>query len=293
MRWSGRSAPCSGRDRGGAVASRGRAWPSLYSPGDVEPRLLRHRHPGPVPVRRRGIGGVALALGRPSPAGGRPPGAIGPDAPTPRWRSGVGRADGARASRRARGGTGGGSRERVAVDPRLLQRRLRVPWWLPAGGTRHDGGAVQRGDLPAFDPGAVPVGGAAALRGSHLLRHVPLALPPVHLHRQCEDRPHRLPAVRGAGRRHARRRHGVLLRDRTADPTGESPARLASLGPHAGRRAGDGRRAGGRHERPRGGGTGADRPADLGLRHRTSGQGTGGRRFHRTDPRHRPQRTRP
>ena len=51
----------------------------LLLPRRRRPPLLRHRHPGPVPARRRGVGGVALALGRPSPAGGRPPGAIGPD----------------------------------------------------------------------------------------------------------------------------------------------------------------------------------------------------------------------
>ena len=81
--------------------------------------------------------------------------------------------------------------------------------------------------------------------------------------------------------------------DRTADPTGEPPARLAGVGPHACGRGGDGGRARGGDQRSRGGGPGPAASANLRLRHGSRGQGTRGRRLHRAHPRHRPQRARP
>ena len=108
--------------------------------------------PGPSPCCRRGSGRLPLALVRTSPPGECPPALIDRAADdSAAIRPGL--------RRRFEGELlcwrleWPGRRQRRAVDPGLLQRRLGFPRWFLSGGPGHGGRAVQRGLRPTLPPG--------------------------------------------------------------------------------------------------------------------------------------------
>ena len=206
----------------------------LYSPGDVN-RLYY----GTDTRAQSLLVGAALAVGLSLWADHRRrPGGSGGDRAAPPLtgrRSRLGRADRTGAGGRAHRRPGRRRGQRPAVDDGELQRPDRLPRRLPAGGPGHLGRALQRRVLTALRSGSRPVLRSLRYVGrisyGMYLWHFPLSSTSTMPGPVC-----RLFPLRRAGRRHAGRRHRVLLSDRAAHPAGDPAAGLAFVGGRPGGR---------------------------------------------------------
>ena len=190
--------------------------------------------------------------------------------------------------RRVRPCCGGGSHRH-----RLVSLRGRVL----VGRAGHRGGAGLGGLRPAVSGGRRPVDRPAPLPGSHLLRHVPVALPALQWIDGTRTGLTGLPAVRRPGGRHRGGGHRLLLPRRAADPPGLRSS--GSGGPGWPRRSAvvrDRGRPGGGHHRagrcPPWPGRATTTTTVPGRRRRAAGQGARHRGLDRVDPRDQPERRR-